>query len=69
MNSKANITWGVHFDDSLENTIRTTIIATGIKHHPIFIDEDIDDSKNTQEHITPNPLKDIEVWTEQSLSK
>jgi len=62
LNSKANITWGVYFDDSLENTIRTTIIATGIKHHPIFIDEDIDDSENNQEHITPNPLKDIEVW-------
>ncbi|MCL2114648.1 MAG: cell division protein FtsZ [Methanobrevibacter sp.] len=35
LNPETEIVWGIQIDDSLENTIRTTMIITGIEHNLI----------------------------------
>jgi cell division protein FtsZ len=36
LDPEANIIWGAQIDDSLQNTIRTTIVVSGVKTHPTF---------------------------------
>ncbi|MCL2157506.1 MAG: cell division protein FtsZ [Methanobrevibacter sp.] len=39
LDPEANIIWGVQIDDALQNTIRTTIIVSGVNSQSSYIDE------------------------------
>ena len=50
LDPEANIIWGAQIDESLENTIRTTIVVSGIsesKDSNSIIDDDFEDSQET----------------------
>ena len=38
LDPEANIIWGAQIDDSLQNTIRTTIVISGVRSHYIYND-------------------------------
>ena len=50
LDPEANIIWGAQIDESLENTIRTTIVVSGIsesKDSSSVNDDDFEDSQET----------------------
>ena len=50
LDPEANIIWGAQIDESLENTIRTTIVVSGIsesKDSNSITDDDFEDSQET----------------------
>jgi cell division protein FtsZ len=61
LDPKANIIWGVQIDDALQNTIRTTIIVSGVNSHHSYIDERHEplELRETDSETVKNPLEDL----------
>ena len=58
LDPKANIIWGVQIDDALQNTIRTTIIVSGVNSRARYIDEGHDPIREYEpgSKLVKNPL-------------
>jgi len=59
LDPKANIIWGVQLDDALQNTIRTTIIVSGVSSHHNYINEREEPLKDPEIGSLKNPVDDL----------
>ena len=62
LDPEANIIWGAQIDDSLQNTIRTTIVVSGVRSHYLYTDrfERMEVSEiNSNSVMDSDPLEDF----------
>lgn len=63
LDPKANIIWGAQIDEELQNTIRTTIIVSGVKSHQMF-SENIEREEFVGEYATQEQVAEVDPLDE-----
>ncbi|MDR0900022.1 MAG: cell division protein FtsZ [Methanobrevibacter sp.] len=64
LDPEANIIWGSQIDESLQNTVRTTIIVSGVKSHYMYGESpaeriEVPELDNTSSEIESDPLEEF----------
>ncbi|MGL4669044.1 MAG: cell division protein FtsZ [Methanobacteriaceae archaeon] len=63
LDPEANIIWGAQIDEELQNTIRTTIIVSGVKSHQMF-SEKIEREEFVGEYVTQEQVPEVDPLDE-----